>query len=89
MAGFEAALAAEAARRGFDGVICGHIHSAASREVDGVAYVNCGDWVESFTAAAEAFDGSLDVLRWRPAAAARRRASAPTPAGVSQPAWSA
>ena len=62
---FEASLASEARRRGFDGVICGHIHSAAARELDGVAYVNCGDWVESLTAVAEGFDGALGVLRWR------------------------
>ena len=88
VADFEAALAAEAARRGFDGVICGHIHSAASHDVDGVAYANCGDWVESFTAAAEAFDGRLEVLRWRPAAAPRRMA-APVPTAAPQPVWNA
>ena len=83
--GFEAALTAEARRRGLDGVICGHIHSAASHEAGDVAYVNCGDWVESFTAAAEAFDGSLAVLRWRPGPAPRR---SPAPAGgAPKPAW--
>ena len=63
---FEASLAAEARRRGLDGVICGHIHSAAAYELDGVSYVNCGDWVESLTAVAEGFDGGLGVLRRRP-----------------------
>ncbi len=62
---FETALAAEARRRGFDGVICGHIHSAAARAIDGVAYVNCGDWVETCSAAAETPDGQLNLIRWQ------------------------
>jgi UDP-2,3-diacylglucosamine pyrophosphatase LpxH len=79
VARFEAGLAAEAARRGFDGVVCGHIHSPASRILGGVAYVNCGDWVESLSAAVESFDGALDVLQWRQATAerARRRLAVP------------
>ncbi len=72
---FEAALAAEARRRGFDGVICGHIHSAAARDIDGVAYVNCGDWVESCSAVVETAGGELKVLRWRGETAAHRRVS--------------
>ena len=26
--------------------------------------MNCGDWVESCTALAENFDGSVEILRW-------------------------
>ena len=54
---FEAALAGEARRRGFDGVVCGHIHHAEMREVNGVLYLNDGDWVESCTALVEHHDG--------------------------------
>jgi UDP-2,3-diacylglucosamine pyrophosphatase LpxH len=61
---FEAALAAEARRRGCDGVVCGHIHHAAIREVDGVVYMNDGDWVESCTALVEHADGRLELLDW-------------------------
>jgi UDP-2,3-diacylglucosamine pyrophosphatase LpxH len=61
---FEEAVAAEARRRGADGIICGHIHHAADRTFDGVHYVNCGDWVESCTAAAETQDGRLRIVRW-------------------------
>lgn len=61
---YEAALADEARRRGLDGVICGHIHRAAFREIDGVAYVNDGDWVESCTAVVEHLDGRLELLDW-------------------------
>ncbi len=64
IAGFERALAAEARRRGVDGVICGHIHRAEISEIDGVAYCNDGDWVESCTALVEDFSGRLSLLRW-------------------------
>ena len=61
---FEHAVAEEARRRGVDGVICGHIHHAEMREIDGVLYVNDGDWVESCTAVIEHHDGRLEVLDW-------------------------
>ena len=61
---FEQALAAEARRRGLDGVVCGHIHHAAMREIDGVLYVNDGDWVESCTALVEHPDGRLEIVAW-------------------------
>ena len=61
---FESALANEARRRGMDGVICGHIHKAEMRDIDGVAYINDGDWVESCTALVEHEDGRLEILHW-------------------------
>jgi UDP-2,3-diacylglucosamine pyrophosphatase LpxH len=61
---FENALAGEARRRGFDGVVCGHIHHAEMREVGGVLYLNDGDWVESCTALVEHHDGRLELIDW-------------------------
>jgi UDP-2,3-diacylglucosamine pyrophosphatase LpxH len=61
---FETALAEEAAKHGCDGVICGHIHHATIREIDGTTYVNTGDFVESCTAVAEHPDGTLEIIRW-------------------------
>ena len=61
---FEGALAAEARRRGMDGVVCGHIHHAEMREVGGVLYINEGDWVESCTALVEHHDGRLELIDW-------------------------
>ena len=61
---FEAAVAEEARRRGVDGVICGHIHKAEMRVIDGVVYINDGDWVESCTALVEHFDGRMEILEW-------------------------
>ncbi len=64
VASFEQAVIAEASRRGFDGVVCGHIHHAEVREVDGVLYANDGDWVESCTALVEDSVGQVDIVRW-------------------------
>ena len=61
---FERSLAEEARRRKVDGVICGHIHHAASRDMEGVHYVNTGDWVESCTAIGETLGGDLKLIRW-------------------------
>ncbi|WP_326532979.1 UDP-2,3-diacylglucosamine diphosphatase, partial [Pseudorhodoferax sp.] len=61
---FERAVAREAKARGLDGVVCGHIHHAEIREVEGVLYANDGDWVESLTALVELPDGRLQILDW-------------------------
>src|ERR1700693_1026828 len=47
---YEKTLVLEARRNGVEGVICGHIHRAVIRDESGIRYINCGDWVESFTA---------------------------------------
>lgn len=62
---FEEAVAREARERDLDGVVCGHIHHAEIREVGGVQYLNCGDWVESHTALVERHDGKVELLHWR------------------------
>jgi len=59
---FEAALAREARERGADGVVCGHIHHAEMRLIDGILYANDGDWVESLTALVEHPDGRLEII---------------------------
>ena len=63
---FEVAVANEARNRGHQGVVCGHIHRAEMRLIDGVLYCNDGDWVESRTALVEHFDGTLELLHWAP-----------------------
>ena len=45
-----------------DGVLCGHIHTPAAREIGGVEYFNTGDWVESGTAIVEHFDGRMELI---------------------------
>jgi UDP-2,3-diacylglucosamine pyrophosphatase LpxH len=61
---FEEVVAHEAALRGVDGVVCGHIHNAEMREIAGVSYYNDGDWVEGCTALVEHFDGRMEILHW-------------------------
>jgi UDP-2,3-diacylglucosamine pyrophosphatase LpxH len=59
--------------RGFQGVVCGHIHRAQIKEIDGIVYCNDGDWVESLSALVETFDGELQIIDWL------GRESSPTP----------
>lgn len=61
---FEDSVARYARARHMDGVICGHIHAAVMREIDGVRYINCGDWVDSCTGVVEHLDGRLELIRW-------------------------
>jgi UDP-2,3-diacylglucosamine pyrophosphatase LpxH len=77
---FEVAVAAEARRRGHQGVVCGHIHRAEMREIDGVLYCNDGDWVESRTALVENFDGRSSWCSGRPPT--KRKAAA-----MQHPRW--
>jgi len=61
---YEIAVAKEAKRKGYQGVVCGHIHHAEIRNIDGVLYCNDGDWVESRTALVEHMDGKLEIIYW-------------------------
>jgi UDP-2,3-diacylglucosamine pyrophosphatase LpxH len=45
-------------------VICGHIHHAEIKEINGVTYMNDGDWVESCTALVEHHDGRWEIVTW-------------------------
>jgi UDP-2,3-diacylglucosamine pyrophosphatase LpxH len=61
---FEEALTSEARRRGYDGVVCGHIHKPEIREINGTLYCNDGDWVESLSALVETNTGELKIIHW-------------------------
>ena len=45
-------------------MICGHIHHAEIKNVDGVVYMNDGDWVESCTALVEHHSGAWEIVTW-------------------------
>jgi UDP-2,3-diacylglucosamine pyrophosphatase LpxH len=77
---FEEAVAREARERGFDGVVCGHIHRAELRDIDGTLYCNDGDWVESLCALVEHDDGSLAIVHWHDVEAATAAVAAGKPA---------
>ncbi|TPW29780.1 UDP-2,3-diacylglucosamine diphosphatase [Martelella alba] len=61
---FQRVVVEEARKQEVDGVICGHIHHAVMEDMDGIAYINTGDWVESCTAIAEHFDGTFELITW-------------------------
>ena len=61
---YEQALVEAARERRVEGVVCGHIHKADLRDIEGITYANDGDWVESCTALVEHDSGELEILRW-------------------------
>jgi len=61
---FEEVATNHARAEGYDGIVCGHIHRANLRQIDGTVYCNTGDWVESCSALIETLDGELQLLRW-------------------------
>lgn len=61
---FQSVVAAEARKADAQGVVCGHIHHAVITDIDGIRYMNSGDWVESCTAIAEHDDGRMELLTW-------------------------
>jgi len=61
---FEKTLTEYASRRGYDGVICGHIHTPEIKTVNGIIYMNDGDWVESCSALVEHEDGRWELVYW-------------------------
>jgi UDP-2,3-diacylglucosamine pyrophosphatase LpxH len=61
---YEEVLSEDARRKGYDGVICGHIHHAAIRKIGDIEYINTGDWVESCTAIIENEDGEMRLIDW-------------------------
>ena len=83
---FEVAVATEAKHRGHAGVVCGHIHRAEMRDINGILYCNDGDWVESRSALVEHLDGRLEIIYWDDLLAAQHReqsaARAPEPSFV-------
>ena len=61
---YEETLTDFAKSKHVDGIICGHIHHANIKDIDGLKYINCGDWVESCTAIVEHHNGKLELLRY-------------------------
>jgi len=61
---FEDSVAQAARKRGVDAVVCGHIHRAEMRDMNGILYCNDGDWVESCTSLVEDMNGRLSLIDW-------------------------
>jgi UDP-2,3-diacylglucosamine pyrophosphatase LpxH len=63
---FEEEVARYAAKYHVDAVLCGHIHSAAIRQIGSVTYYNCGDWVETCSALVEQKNGAIELVSYHP-----------------------
>lgn len=61
MTEFEVSLAREAKKRGYDGVVCGHVHNATNVQINEIHYLNTGDWVESCSAITEKH-GKIEII---------------------------
>ena len=75
---FESAAASYASSRGFDGIVCGHIHRPCIRRIDGIRYANDGDWVEHRSAIAEDRQGDLLLLSYSSTGISAEQADAPS-----------
>lgn len=64
MSDYEETIVKTLKNEGVDGVICGHIHHAEIKEIEGFLYVNTGDFVESCTAIVEHQNGDLALIKW-------------------------
>lgn len=74
---FETLLASEAKKNELDGVVCGHIHHPAIKNIDNIQYINIGDFVESCTAIAEHEDGHFEIIYWNETFAKRQKLAEP------------
>jgi UDP-2,3-diacylglucosamine pyrophosphatase LpxH len=50
---YEQSLCQLAKNGGYDGIICGHLHIPAIKTIDGMVYMNSGDWLSSGSALVE------------------------------------
>ena len=62
---YEESIVSTLQDQSLDGVICGHIHHAEIKDINGFLYINTGDFVESCTAIVEHFDGTLELVKWQ------------------------
>lgn len=61
---FEVEMIEYCRKKKYDGIICGHIHHATIREIQGVVYMNDGDWCESCTALVECQLGNFSIVQY-------------------------
>ncbi len=59
---YEEELAKMAKSKNCEGIICGHIHKPENRTINGIEYLNSGDWVETLSALAEDHEGNWQLI---------------------------
>ena len=62
---FEENITGYCDKKGYAGVICGHIHTPIIKDINNIKYMNCGDWVENTTALVEHLDGRFEIVEWK------------------------
>ena len=63
--GFEDQASQYCERHGYDGLICGHIHTAEIKWLNQIHYINTGDWVESLTYVTEDDQGNFELHHYK------------------------
>lgn len=76
---YEVQLSNMAKYKGCDGIICGHIHQPAMKEINGILYLNSGDWVESLTALVEDHNGEWQLVYYSETQGSKSGASETAP----------
>jgi UDP-2,3-diacylglucosamine pyrophosphatase LpxH len=82
---FEGKAVLLAKNMGYDGIICGHIHTTADKMIDGIHYLNSGDWVETMSALVEDFEGKWHVRHFQDLGAAEDSGEIPVAAALEAP----
>ena len=62
---FEDHLVDLAHRKGYDGVICGHIHYPVIKKIGDIEYMNSGDWVETMSCLVEDYYGQWSLKYYK------------------------
>lgn len=62
---FETQLVALAKIKKCDGIICGHIHQPALKQMEDIVYMNSGDWVETLSALVENEKGEWKITYFK------------------------
>lgn len=62
---YETELAKYCKNKGYDGIICGHIHTPTIKDIQEVKYLNTGDWVENNSALVEKINGSWEIIYFK------------------------
>jgi UDP-2,3-diacylglucosamine pyrophosphatase LpxH len=47
MTSFEHEIVRQGMKHNCKTVMCGHIHHPDDKQIDGIRYLNCGDWIEN------------------------------------------
>lgn len=62
---FEDIVAEHCEKEGYDGIICGHIHTPEIKQIGNIVYMNSGDWVESCSALVEHYTGEWELIHFQ------------------------